>query len=104
LINDFFYKDEIYKIPVQKPNKRVFGIPISQHIWAFYNKRNVTEFSQFMKTKIGKSPIIFDSTKLERSRLALENYYFNIGYLDNQVKVSYQTKDKRTKVVYEVEI
>lgn len=102
LINDFFYKDEIYKIPVQKPNKRVFGIPISQHIWAFYNKRNVTEFSQFMKTKIGKSPIIFDSTKLEHSRLALENYYFNIGYLDNKVKVSYKTKDKRTKVVYAV--
>jgi hypothetical protein len=71
LINDFFYKDEIYKIPVQKPNKRVFGIPISQHIWAFYNKRNVTEFSQFMKTKIGKSPILFDSAKLERSRVAL---------------------------------
>lgn len=52
LINDFFYKDEIYKIPLQKPNKRVLGIPMSQHIWAFYNKRKVTKFSQFMKTKL----------------------------------------------------
>jgi hypothetical protein len=103
LINDFFYKDEIYKIPLQKPNKRVLGIPMSQHIWAFYNKRKVTKFSQFMKTKVGKSPIFFDSSKLDRSRIALENYYFNIGYLDNQVKVSYQTKDKRTKVIYTVE-
>ena len=41
LINDFFYKDEIYKIPIQKPNKKVLGIPISQHIWAFYNRRKV---------------------------------------------------------------
>jgi outer membrane protein insertion porin family len=104
VINDLFYKDEIYKIPVQKPNKKIFGIPISQHIWAFYNKHKVTKFSQFMKTKVGKAPIIFDSTKLERSRVSLENYYFNIGYFDNQVKVGYQTKKKRTKVVYEVDL
>lgn len=103
LINDFFYKDEIYKIPLQKPNKKVFGIPMSQHIWAFYNKRKVTKFSQFMKTKVGKEPLIFDSTKLERSRIALENYYFNIGHLDNDVKVNYETKKKRTRVTYEVE-
>jgi len=103
LINDFFYKDEIYKIPTQKPNAKVFGIPLSQHIWAFYNKRKVTQFSQFMKTKVGKSPLLFDSTKLERSRGALENYYFNIGHLDNKVNVSYQTRAKRTKVVYTIE-
>ena len=103
LINDFFYKDEINKIPIQKPNKKVLGIPISQHIWAFYNKRKVTQFSQFMKTKVGKEPLIFDSTKLERSRIALENYYFNIGHLDNEVRVKYEIKRKRTKVTYEVE-
>lgn len=102
IINDLFYKDEIYKIPVQKPNKKIFGIPVSQHIWAFYNKHKVTKFSQFMKTKVGKAPVIFDSTKLERSRISLENYYFNIGYLDNYVKVSYQIKKKRAKVLYEV--
>ena len=62
LVNDFFYKDEINKIPIQKPNKKVLGIPISQHIWAFYNQRKVTQFSQFMKTKVGKEPLIFDST------------------------------------------
>jgi hypothetical protein len=103
LINDFFYKDAIYKIPIQKPNKKVLGIPMSQHIWAFYNKRKVTQFSQFMKTKVGKAPLLFDSTKLERSRVSLENYYFNIGHLDNIVKVNYTTKNKRTKVTYLVE-
>jgi outer membrane protein assembly factor BamA len=103
LINDFFYKDEIYKIPFQKPNKKILGIPMSQHIWAFYNKRKITQFSQFMKTKVGKEPLIFDSTKLERSRIALENYYFNIGHLDNEVKVKYETNKKRTKVTYLVE-
>lgn len=103
LINDFFYKDELFKIPIQKPNKRFLGIPLSQHIWAYYNQKKITKFSQFMKTKVGKSPVLFDSTKLERSRIGLENYYYNLGHLDNTVKVSFATHKKRTKVKYEIE-
>lgn len=102
LINDFFYKGDLYKILKQKPNKRIFGIPVSQHIWAFYVKKRNTEFTQFMATKVGQPPVIFDSSSLEISRIALENYYFNIGHFDNQVKVSFKTEKKKTKVVYEV--
>lgn len=102
LINDFFYKDDLYKIPIQKPNKRIFGIPVSQHIWAYFNKKKVTRTTQIFKTKVGNPPVLFDSTKLEASRFALENYYFNIGHLDNTVSVSYKTKDKKTVVNYDV--
>lgn len=102
LINDFFYKDDLYKIPIQKPNKKIFGIPVSQHIWAYFNKMKVTKTTQIFKTKVGNPPIIFDSSKVEASRLALENYYFNIGHLDNTVTASYTTKNKKTIVNYDV--
>jgi outer membrane protein insertion porin family len=100
LINDFFYKDDIYKILVQKPNKRIFGIPVSQHIWAYFNQKKVTKTTQVLKTKVGNPPVLFDSSKIETSRLALENYYFNIGHLDNTVTAIYKTEEKKTKVRY----
>ena len=103
LINDFFYKDELYKIPLQKPNKKILGIPVSQHIWAYYNKRKLTDFSQYMKTKIGNAPVLFDSSKLEKSRQAFQYYYFNLGYFDNIVDVQYQTKNKKTIVQYNIQ-
>mgnify|MGYP003749032591 CR=1 FL=1 len=101
-INDFFYKDDLYKIPAQKPNKSILGIPVSMHIWAFYNQRKVTKFSQFMKTKVGNPPVIFDSNKIEKSRVAFENYYFNIGHLDNRVEVSYKNKKKKATVEFNI--
>ena len=98
IINDFFYRDELFQLPIQKPNKKIIGIPVSQHIWAFYNKKKVTKFSQFMKNKIGNAPVIFDSTKLPQSKSIFENYYFNLGYFDNEVTVTYtQKKEKNNR-------
>lgn len=102
LINDFFFKDELYAIPLQKPNKKTLGIKLSLGIWSYYNKKNVTKFTQFMKQKVGNEPILFDSTKLKNSVIAFQNYYQNIGHFDNKVEVKYITKDKKTKVIYNI--
>jgi outer membrane protein insertion porin family len=103
LINDFFFKDELFALPLQKPNKRVFGLPLSQHIWAFYNKKKITKFTQYMKSKIGNSPNFFDSSKIAPSKVIFENFYFNQGYFDSKVTVTYKTKSKRTVVSYLIE-
>lgn len=103
LINDFFFKDELYQLPVQKPNKKILGIPVSQHIWALYNKKKVTKFTQFMKTKIGSQPVLFDTSILPQSKTRFENYYFNLGYFENQVDVEIHRKKKKTTIVYNVQ-
>lgn len=102
LINDFFYKDELYTIPVQKPNKKTLGFKMSIGIWAFYDKKKITKFTQFMKTKIGNEPVLFDSSKLSASVQSFKNYYTNIGHFDKEVEVSYETKNQKTTVTYNI--
>jgi hypothetical protein len=103
LINDFFYKDDLFKIPIQQPNKKILGVfPLSLNIWSFYNRKKVTRFSQFMKTKIGAQPVIFDSLQVKKSELRFSNYYSNIGYFDNKIRTEIETNHRKTIVSYYV--
>lgn len=104
LINDFFYKDDLLAIPVQKPNKRILNFwPLSLNIWAFYSNKKVTKFTQFMKTKVGAEPVLFDSSKLIQSINRFQNYYSNIGHFNNKVEAKIITKNKITTVDFIVE-
>ena len=103
LINDFFYKDDLFKIPIQQPNKKLLGVfPLSLNIWSFYNRKKVTRFSQFMKTKIGAQPVIFDSTQVKKSEIRFSNYYSNIGYFDNKIQTKVETRNRKTIVNYNI--
>jgi outer membrane protein assembly factor BamA len=104
LINDFFYKDDLLTIPIQKPNKRILNFwPLSLNIWAFYSNKKVTKFTQFMKTKVGAEPVLFDSTKLIQSINRFQNYYSNIGHFNNKVDATVSTKNKITTIDFIVE-
>jgi outer membrane protein assembly factor BamA len=104
LINDFFYKDDLLAIPVQKPNKRILNFwPLSLNIWAFYSNKKVTKFTQFMKTKVGAEPILFDSSKLYQSINRFQNYYSNIGYFNTKVEAKITTQNKITTLDFIVE-
>lgn len=104
LINDFFYKDDLLAIPVQKPNKRILNFwPLSLNIWAFYSNKKVTKFTQFMKTKVGAEPVLFDSSKLYQSINRFQNYYSNIGHFNNKVEAKITTLNKITTIDFIVE-
>lgn len=104
LINDFFYKDDLLAIPVQKPNKRILNFwPLSLNIWAFYSNKKVTKFTQFMKTKVGAEPVLFDSSKLYQSINRFQNYYSNIGHFNNKVEAKITTLNKVTTIDFIVE-
>ena len=104
LINDFFYKDDLLAIPVQKPNKRILNFwPLSLNIWAFYSNKKVTKFTQFMKTKVGAEPVLFDSSKLFQSINRFQNYYSNIGHFNNKVEAKITTQNKVTTIDFIVE-
>jgi len=104
LINDFFYKDDLLAIPVQKPNKRILNFwPLSLNIWAFYSNKKVTKFTQFMKTKVGAEPVLFDSSKLYQSINRFQNYYSNIGYFNTKVEAKITTQNKITTLDFIVE-
>jgi len=104
LFNDFFYKDDLLTIPIQKPNKRILNFwPLSLNIWAFYSNKKVTKFTQFMKTKVGAEPVLFDSTKLIQSINRFQNYYSNIGHFNNKVDATVSTKNKITTIDFIVE-
>ena len=104
LINDFFYKDDLLDIPVQKPNKRILNFwPLSLNIWSFYSNKKVTKFTQFMKTKVGAEPIIFDSSKLNQSINRFQNYYSNIGHFNSKVEAKVTTLKKMTTIDFVIE-
>jgi outer membrane protein assembly factor BamA len=91
-------------IPIQKPNKRILNFwPLSLNIWAFYSNKKVTKFTQFMKTKVGAEPVLFDSTKLIQSINRFQNYYSNIGHFNNKVDATVSTKNKITTIDFIVE-
>jgi outer membrane protein assembly factor BamA len=91
-------------IPVQKPNKRILNFwPLSLNIWAFYSNKKVTKFTQFMKTKVGAEPVLFDSSKLFQSINRFQNYYSNIGHFNNKVEAKITTLNKVTTIDFIVE-
>lgn len=62
----------------------------------------VKGYSNFFK-KVGETPVIIDQTKIEKSKKRLNGYYYNIGYLDNEVTAKIDSiGTKQGKVTYSI--
>ena len=96
-----------------KPNRKILGF-IRFHLWAYQygnkglgiqKKQNAT---RRLAEKIGESPVLIDSAKIDISSRRLSEYYFSKGFLNNTVAFEVSSKKvlgiitlkKRAKVVY----
>ena len=97
--------EDISRLSFHKKNSNILGIPIRLHI---YNLARPNEDSIKIKTSsrgfnnwlinTGEAPEILDSTKINKTKLNLERYYFSKGWFDRNIdyKVTKYGKQRAT--------
>ncbi|MBR9920658.1 MAG: BamA/TamA family outer membrane protein [Bacteroidetes bacterium] len=58
----------------------------------------------WLKYKIGKPPVLYDQAIVDRSRLILEKYLVDHGYLHAEIEIDTLEHAKKVKVIYEVSV
>lgn len=85
----------------QEPNFKIFGIlkwPLYVYNWSGKNDKN---WLNKQLRRIGESPEIMDTMLIDQSRVQIEQYMINKGYLHSQVTSSIDTsKRKKATVTY----
>ena len=82
-------KDELSGYLQQEPNSKLFGL-FRANI-AFYNagsKGKDTKFKTWMRTKLGRAPVLLDSNLLMISKKQMGLYLANKGYFNANIKDS----------------
>ena len=87
---------------IQKPNTKWFSslkVPLG-----FYSMsgRDTTRAINRLLQKWGEPPVAFDTLKMANSQENIRQVMFNNGYLDANVAVTTQEKNRRVKVYYNV--
>ena len=97
--------DDLLKIVVQKPNKRVFGFaPV--RMWFNYSaahSKKLNKFKQWIIDKVGEAPVVYDSSVVKQSRDQIRDYLWNYGYWHATVSDTVVTKNKKTTIAYNIE-
>ena len=87
-------KYEVKKILKQKPNKKIFGGLVQFHL-GIYNLTDSTKnnFINRYFRKIGEKPVILDDKLTSESKLQIERYFKNKGYLNSNIKTKKSYKN-----------
>jgi outer membrane protein insertion porin family len=87
-----------------KPNKKLLGM--RPGVWFYFiagtPKKEKGGLRNFIKKKLGKSPVLFSEVKPDRTAKTLNGVLYNEGYFQSEVSFSVQTKKKETSVTYDV--
>ncbi len=96
-------KSQLEPFIKQKPNKRIFG---SRFYLGLYNLSNInkTKWPNGWLRQIGEAPVIFDPSAAEKTTDQIKTYVASKGYFDGRVEDSLKTEDRKTKVVYNINL
>jgi outer membrane protein assembly factor BamA len=96
-------KSELLPYIKQKPNKQIFG---SKFYLGLYNLSDINKEKWPHKwlRDIGEEPVIFDPTATEVSKDQIKSYVASKGYFDGKVKDTVETENRKSKVLYNVEL
>lgn len=96
-------KAELLPYIKQPPNKRIFG---TRFYLGLYNlsDTNKTRWPHGWLRKIGEAPVIFDPVSATKSTEQMKSFVFSKGYFDSRVKDSAATKNRQTKVYYNLNL
>lgn len=110
-------KNELKKLARQQPNKKFLGLwrfrlnaynvatrkdSVYYDIDPFFADSSGGKFKQWLKTKIGEPPVVFDSTLMKSSEIRMNRHLSNNGYFKSEVTSNFTIKRKKAKVTYHV--
>jgi outer membrane protein assembly factor BamA len=98
-------REELLTYVPQKPNRKIFGARPS--VWFYYvagTPEKEKGLRHFIKTKLGKPPVLMKDIEVDRTAKILTGQLFNEGYFESTVSGRKQVKRKAGKAVYTVEL
>ncbi len=86
----------------QKPNRKVFWI-VPLNLWVYdLSGSDTTKWSNRFLRKLGTSPVIYDSVKMQRTAVQLERFMRNKGFYNAKVKTDIKFAKKKVEVAYDI--
>ena len=88
-----------------KPNSTILGM--RPGVWFYYKAGAPTKtkgLRYFVKTKLGKEPVLLSDATPGKTAIALEGELYNNGYFGSEVTSEVVTKHKKSTVMYTVEL
>ncbi len=86
-----------------EPNKSFLGLRPKLY---FYNitsePKKEKGFKYWLKYKVGEKPVLLSDVDIDFNRKIIENYSENLGYFNVSTSYDTVTKNKKTKVIYNV--
>lgn len=88
----------------QQPNGKFLGV-FRSNIEFYYlgSKGKETKFKKWLRTKVGKPPVILDTSLVSTAAKQMGLYLNNLGYFHSLVTDSVVYKKKKATVVYRIE-
>lgn len=86
----------------QQPNFKMFGILKTQlYIYNWSGRDSAKWFSRQLR-RIGEKPVILDTTLIDQSKVELERYLVNKGYIHADVASRLDTSRRKATVIYDI--
>jgi outer membrane protein assembly factor BamA len=103
ILNAKLLKNEINKILVPKPNKKLLGL-FATRVWLYtkVEPKKDKGFKNWLKNKIGKEPVLIENIELEQKELLLEKTMQDNGYFYTDVESEVIEKKKLGTVHYKI--
>ena len=104
--NKIKVSEDLQLLTFQNPNNKLFyTFPLKLAIYNMANNddKGITEFQNWVQTKLGEPPVVFKEPLIEATIKNMENYMFNLGYLHNNISSSVKIKKQKAVVSYIVE-
>jgi outer membrane protein assembly factor BamA len=98
-------EEDLQELITPKPNKKFLGM--RPGVWFYYKAgepKKPKGFKHFMKTKLGREPVLLSDIKPERTGEMLQAELQNEGYFKSTVASEVVTKGKESTVIYNVEL
>ena len=95
--------EELMPYMQQTPNGKFLGLfrtGIALYQWG--SKGPETGFRRWLKTKVGKAPVLVDTSLISTSGKQMEMYLANKGYFNSMVRDSIVIRKKKATVIYRV--
>lgn len=96
-------KDELSPYLRQRPNTSILGVyKMGLHVYNL-SGLDTSKWINRMWRNIGDEPVIYSSAQTEQTLKQMNHFMFNKGYMDADVTVDVELRNKRATLVYTIE-
>ena len=95
-------KEQLNPYVRQKPNPGIFGTyRLQLRVYNISGKDTTKRYNRMWR-KMGEPPVILNSDETERTRVEIQKYLSNKGYINSNVKVQVSLKKKKANLSYAI--